>query len=102
MIGHPIQTVTGFEKLDTYVLRVEFEDRTSQVIDFEPVLHGKIFEPLKDPEYFAQVYLNEEIDTIAWPNGPDFEPYTLYEWPRFAEQMAARAAAWDRVPARDD
>lgn len=97
-MSHPIHTVTGFERLDTYVLRVEFEDGTEQVIDFEPVLRGELFGPLRDPDVFARVRLDEEIGTLVWPNGADFDPHTLYEWPRFEDELVARARSWESMP----
>ena len=40
---------------------------------------NKIFEPLKDMVYFKSVKLNEDIDTVVWPNNADFSPDFLYE-----------------------
>jgi hypothetical protein len=91
---HEIHTVRGFEKVDRFTLRVWFEDGTEQLIDFEPVLAGEIFEPLRDPEYFGRVRLDEEIGTLTWPNGADFDPSTLYHWPRYGPALAALAASW--------
>jgi hypothetical protein len=36
-------------------------------------------EPLNDPAYFAQVTVDTEAGTIAWPNSVDFAPEPLYE-----------------------
>ncbi len=100
MDAHEIHTVTGFEKVDRFTLRVWFEDGAEQLIDFEPVLAGEIFEPLRDPEYFARVRLDEEIGTLSWPNGADFDPATLYHWPRYGSELAALAARWTPAPQR--
>jgi hypothetical protein len=100
-MSHPLHSVTDFEQVGTYVLRVEFEDGTQQVIDFEPVLRGELYGPLKDPAFFARVRLDPEIGTLVWPNGADFDPYTLHEWPRLGDSLAERARSWERVPARD-
>ena len=35
------------------------------------------FEPLRDPAYFAQVFV-DEFGAVAWPNGVDLCPDSLY------------------------
>ena len=40
---------------------------------------GPVFEPLKDPAYFAQVTVDAELGTVVWPNGADLAPDALYE-----------------------
>jgi hypothetical protein len=35
-------------------------------------LYGEEFEPLKDREFFKDFVLNNDWQTIAWPNGADF------------------------------
>jgi hypothetical protein len=42
-------------------------------------LDGPVFAPLKDPSYFKQFAVNQDIDTVVWPNGADFAPDFLYE-----------------------
>jgi hypothetical protein len=37
-----------------------------------------VFEPLRDPVYFARVELDAELGTISWPNGADVAPETLH------------------------
>lgn len=34
----------------------------------------------EDPAYFARVEVDEELGTIALPNGADIAPETLYLW----------------------
>ena len=97
-MAHEIHTVTGFEKVAPFTLHVRFEDGSSQVIDFRPVLHGEIFGPLRDSEFFDRVRLDDESGTLTWPNGADFEPATLHDWPRFGPQLAALADTWTEAP----
>ena len=76
------------------ILRVEFDDHTSQVIDFRPILEGEIYGPLQDLEVFSQVRIDPEVHTLVWPNGADFDPATLHDWPKYAETMRALAERW--------
>jgi Protein of unknown function (DUF2442) len=95
---HEIHTVTGFEKVGPFTLRVQFEDGTSQVIDFGPVLHGEIFGPLRESDYFDRVRLDEESGTLIWPNGADFESATLHDWQTWGPELAALARTWAEAP----
>jgi len=65
-----------------YQVWLRFNDNTEKIIDFKnKILSEKraVFTPLKNIEYFKQVFLNRESDTIQWPNGADIAPETLYE-----------------------
>jgi hypothetical protein len=93
-VKHPIHRVTAFEVQAPHTLRVEFEDGLARVIDFRPVLAGELFGPLQDPELFGRVRLDAEAGTLVWPNGADFDPTTLHDWPQVQDELAARAQAW--------
>ena len=75
----PLVHVTSVEVLDGYRLRLAFDDGTAGPIDLSDELWGAMFEPLKDPTFFAQVRVDEECGTIVWPNGADFAPEWLHE-----------------------
>jgi hypothetical protein len=61
-----------------FVLEVEFADGLIREIDVERELYGEVFEPLKDPAFFAQVTIDSMLGTVVWPNGADFSPEFLY------------------------
>lgn len=71
--------ITRVEYLDNYRLLLEFKDGSCKVVDLGDSIRGEIFEPLRSLEYFRQVRLNPELDTIYWENGADFAPEFLYE-----------------------
>jgi len=91
---HAIHRVTAFRRVGTYRLAVSFDDGSHQEIDFEPVLEGPVFGRLRDPEVFAGVRLDPEAATLVWPNGADFDPATLHDWPAAAAELAERARHW--------
>ena len=91
MMAHPIYRVTSFQLVAPYTLRVQFDDQTEQVINFEPVLAGELYRPLRDPALFNRVQLDPEVHTLVWPNNADFDPATLHDWPTQAEALAVRA-----------
>ncbi len=62
-----------------YKLELTFKDGMTGVIDLESELWGEMFEPLKDLDFFKQVRVDSELDTIVWPNGVDLAPEFLYE-----------------------
>ena len=96
---HGIYRVESFEIIAPYTLRVTFDDATQRVIDFEPVLCGELFGPLRDLTIFNQVKLDSEVHTLTWPNGGDFDPATLHDWPEQIEALKAQARQWETAPA---
>ena len=95
---HPIYRVSAFEITAPYSLLVRFDDATEQVIDFEPMLAGKLFGPLRDPAIFKLVRIDPEAHTLVWPNGADFDSATLHDWPLYAEAMKELARKWQSAP----
>lgn len=60
-------------------LAIRFEDGVTGEIDLsEIVSFVGIFEPLKDPAFFARVAVLPDVGTIGWPNGADLDPCVLY------------------------
>ena len=91
---HPIYRVVSFVIVAPYTLRVTFDDTTTQVIDLAPILEGELYGPLRDASFFNQVQLDPEVHTLVWPNGADFDPATLHDWPEHLEGMKALARQW--------
>ena len=58
-------------------IHLTFNDLSERTVDFRPWLEGPVFEPLKDPAYFREFFVDG--GTVAWPNGADIAPETLYE-----------------------
>jgi hypothetical protein len=98
-MSHEIHRVARFEKVAPFTLRVEFDDGSAQVIDFRPVLRGDLYGPLQDPSVFDLVQLDPEAHTLVWPNGADFDPAMLHNWPEAGPKLEALAKSWN-VPAK--
>jgi hypothetical protein len=96
---HGIYRVESFEVVSPYTLRVIFNDGTEQIIDFQPVLAGELFGPLRDLKLFNQVQIDREVHTLVWPNGSDFEAATLHDWPDVVKDLMARSRQWETIPA---
>jgi hypothetical protein len=61
-----------------YVFHVVFDDGVAGDIDFTKYLEkGPVYQPLNDPDFFRRARI--EGGTIAWPNGADIAPESLYE-----------------------
>lgn len=99
MTGHAIYRVTSFQIAGPYTLSVQFDDKTEQLINFEPVLAGELYRPLRDLNLFNQVRIDPEVHTLVWPNGADFDPATLHDWPLYGDLLAKRARQWELSPA---
>ncbi len=93
-MSHPIFRVRSFELIGKYTLHVQFDDGSEQIIDFEPVLAGELYAPLRDTALFSQVKIDPEAHTLIWPNGADFDPATLHDWPQHVLELTARAERW--------
>ena len=91
---HAIHRVTSFEIVGPHTLAVTFADGLTQTIDFLPVLKGELYGPLREPDFFNRVALDPEVHTLVWPNGADFDPATLHDWPDVSDDFAALAKRW--------
>ena len=60
-----------------YRLFLTFEDGTQGEVCLSDRLFGPMFEPLKDPEYFSKVRV-DEFGAVCWPNEADLAPDALY------------------------
>ena len=92
---HEIYSVTDFQIVAPYTLRVWFDDGTDRTINFEPILRGRLFGPLRDLSIFCQVKIDPEFETLVWPNEVEFDPETLHNWPLYAEEFVKMVQSWE-------
>jgi hypothetical protein len=88
----PLVAVTEVEVIGDHKLRLTFEDGTVGDVEFEDHEWTGVFESLRDPPRFAEVFVDHQFGTIAWPNELDMAPEPLYqEALRHPARRAARA-----------
>lgn len=97
-MSHLICRVSSFKIVGPYTLKVGFDDNTEQLIDFQPVLAGELYSPLRSVELFKQVQIDSETGTLVWPNGADFDSATLHDWPVYKQAFLELTARWEPVP----
>ncbi|MCA1652011.1 MAG: DUF4160 domain-containing protein [Acidobacteria bacterium] len=49
---------------------------------------------LQDLRTFNAVILDPEVGTLVWPNGADFAPATLHDWPLLHADLMRMARGW--------
>lgn len=74
-----LRDVVSVQALPEHRLRVRFDDGTEGVVDVaEMVEFTGVFEPLRDPEFFARAAVNPELGTVYWPNNADLDSDVLF------------------------
>lgn len=72
-----------------HLLLLTFNDGTTKTVNVLPLLEGPVFEPLKDPSFFARAVLDPISGTAAWPNGADLAPEAPHELSAVEEARVA-------------
>jgi hypothetical protein len=94
---HPLRVepplLTEAVPLDGFRVHLAFADGLAADVDLSDVVgSGPVFEPLRDPEFFRRLQIDECGVTIAWPNQADIAPETLYDLVQRAVYERTRAA----------
>jgi len=96
-MSHKLYKVVDYQVLTRYTVWVKFDDGSEQVFNLEPVLYGEMWGLLRDLTLFKQLTIDPITHTLSWPNGADFDPETLRNWPLYKDELAARAQTWEHV-----
>ena len=72
--------IAAVHHLGEYRLRLVFTSGEEAELDLRPRIVGRggVFRPLEDIAFFAQVKIDPEARTLAWPKGVDLDPDVLY------------------------
>ena len=71
--------ITKVKVVGAHSLDLTFDNDVRKRVNLRRELYGPIFEPLRDPSYFAKAYVDLDSRTVTWPNGADFAPDFLYQ-----------------------
>lgn len=69
--------VNRAKRVSGFIIAMRFNDGTEKHVDISQWFKGPVFKPLKNPRFFAKFFV--EGGTLAWPNGVDIAPETLYD-----------------------
>ncbi|MBF0531499.1 MAG: DUF2442 domain-containing protein [Candidatus Omnitrophica bacterium] len=70
--------IVNAKYIQDYKVQVSFNDGKQGTADLSDLLHGPVFDPLKDKKLFSQLRVDKTLATIAWPNGADLAPESVY------------------------
>ncbi|MFN0023924.1 MAG: DUF2442 domain-containing protein [Parvularculaceae bacterium] len=85
--------IAKIDRLGGHRLKFHFTDGSGGAFDFASVVMsgGPMAEPLRDPVYFARVFL--EFGAPTWPNGYDMAPEWVRRELEAAGELKKRVAA---------
>jgi len=85
--------VIGVKRLGAHRLEITFSDGSVGIRDLVDMVarEGEMVRPLKDPPYFARVFI--EDGALTWPNGYDVDPIELHRTMKEAGQLRRTDAA---------
>lgn len=70
--------ITGAAYLHDFQVEITFNNGKKGIADLSAALKGPVFEPLRNPAEFSKFVLDQELETITWPNGADLAPEYIY------------------------
>jgi hypothetical protein len=71
--------IENVKVVGSHSLDLTFDNGVEERVNLRSELYGPIFEPLRDPSFFAKAYVDPDSRTVTWPNGADFAPDFLYQ-----------------------
>jgi hypothetical protein len=71
--------VVNARYLCDYTVWLAFNDGRQGVVDLAEQVYADDHKRLRDPSLFAQFYLDDELESIAWHDGVGVAPEYLYE-----------------------
>jgi hypothetical protein len=84
--------VTSVTPVGGFKLLVAFFDGSAGVHDFSSTIarDGEMVRPLKEPAFFARVFV--ELGALTWPNGFGLDPIALHDRMSAAGELSGEGA----------
>jgi hypothetical protein len=71
--------IVKVKHIKDYCLEVEFENGEKGTVDLsEYTQKGGVFAPLKEIEFFKQVFIHPDFGVLSWSGDIDIAPETIY------------------------
>ena len=71
--------IKNVKYLHDYTLEIVFNDGVKGTADFSDYANrGGVFSKFEDVDFFKQVFVNEELGVLTWPDDIDIAPETIY------------------------
>jgi Protein of unknown function (DUF2442) len=74
--------ITDVEVIGHHELRLTFEDGAVGDVAFVDGEWRGVLSPLRDPAFFAQVRVDEQLGTLVWPGDLDLAPEPFHQQAR--------------------
>lgn len=94
-VGGPMPIIRNAEPVESFVLRVEWDDGREEEIDVAPaILSHRAFVALRaNPELFKSFVVRDRGDSLVWPDGQELSADWIQELaPRELDNAAFRDA----------
>lgn len=80
LLGGDLHDVVSVTALDDYCIHIVFDDGAEGDVDMAWLIGERrgMFQPLDNPDFFAQVFVDPESRVVAWPGDLDFDSEVLY------------------------
>lgn len=84
--------------ISDYTVAVIFNNGKQGQADLSQLLYGPVFAPLQDKTVFAQLRVDDELETLIWPNGADVAPeFVYYQAFKDDPQLQAQFKQWGYI-----
>ena len=91
---HKIYSIITIKILAPYILELTFNDNTKKTINFKNILHGEMYSPLKDLNFFNQVKIDNEVKTFSGQMALILNPETLHDWEENESEFVNQSKNW--------